>query len=126
MSWLRRCCVRAAQHQNMPGGGIQPNALFALKAHPWPGNVRELCNVLKRAVRLAGDGPVATCHLHMPLVAPPPPLVHSHRRAVAKLVPADVDAAMAAAGGDVTHAAKLLCVHRTSLHRWLAAQHHKP
>jgi DNA-binding NtrC family response regulator len=38
-------------------------ALALLGAYDWPGNVRELQNVVERAVRLAGAGPIDRAHL---------------------------------------------------------------
>src|SRR5437763_10385582 len=40
-------------------GGLDDDALAALKAYRWPGNVRQLENVIERAVVVA-DGPVIT------------------------------------------------------------------
>ncbi len=42
---------------------VNPAAMSMLEAYTWPGNVRELQNVLRRARVLAGDGPVRPEHL---------------------------------------------------------------
>jgi two-component system response regulator HupR/HoxA len=41
---------------NKKVGGLSPDVLQRLKAHPFPGNVRELENEVRRMVALAGDG----------------------------------------------------------------------
>jgi DNA-binding NtrC family response regulator len=47
---------------------VEPEVQEALYASNWPGNVRELRNVLERAAILAGDGPVALCHLGLDII----------------------------------------------------------
>jgi DNA-binding NtrC family response regulator len=48
-----------AQKAGKAIGGLDDDALAALKAYRWPGNVRQLENVIERAVVVA-DGPVIT------------------------------------------------------------------
>jgi len=59
-----------------PGGRcrILPETMEILEAHEWPGNVRELYNVLRRALVIAGDDPIAPEHL--------PPYLLDRARAV--------------------------------------------
>jgi two-component system response regulator HupR/HoxA len=47
-----------AQSINRKIGGISPEVMQRLQAHPFPGNVRELENEVRRMVALAGDGDV--------------------------------------------------------------------
>ena len=44
-------------------GEIDPQAMTLLESYDWPGNVRELHNALRRALVLAGDGPLLPQHL---------------------------------------------------------------
>ena len=50
-----------------------PDAIPALVKRSWKGNVRELQNVIKRAVLLAGDAPIAARTLMEPGVEPSTP-----------------------------------------------------
>jgi two-component system, response regulator FlrC len=55
---------------------VSAAAIKALEAHDWPGNVRELENVIRRAILLAGDGPVIEAE-HIIFDPNPRPLVAS-------------------------------------------------
>ncbi len=105
---------------------ISPGALRLLLAHDWPGNVRELQGVIERAATMAGGGVIEAADLPPGLEALPPeraaggepgalaqvaPLAEVERRAV--------EQAMAAAGGNVTRAARALSINRATLHRKL-------
>lgn len=57
--------VSALSARHSPGwnGRFTPEALDCLLQHDWTGNVRELANISRRAVVLAGSGPVSPAHL---------------------------------------------------------------
>lgn len=95
-----------------------PFAMRVLRAHSWPGNVRELLAALERAALYADDGRIEAQHLpadvRSALDSDPPryrasPSLDDER--------ASITAALAHAGGVVTHAAELLGMGRTTLWR---------
>ncbi len=101
-----------------PRGPIDfdPDAEAALRAHAWPGNVRELRNAVERAVIVCRDARIGVADLalggHSAAAAP----------AVRPLADAErdlIEAALRQCGGNVSHAAKALGIHRTTLHRKL-------
>ncbi|MFO0585614.1 MAG: sigma 54-interacting transcriptional regulator [Anaeromyxobacter sp.] len=92
---------------------LAAGAVRALEAHAWPGNVRELFHVIELAA-LAAQGATELRREHLPpalrLVAEPPPTVPA---------PADeratLEAALSAAGGNRTRAARALGISRVTL-----------
>src|SRR5262249_29710989 len=113
---------------------INPAALDALRRHPWPGNVRELQNVVHRAM-LACDGPeIALHHLPPELLGPTRAEAHasnggggsggaSSPEPVLTLEEAEnraIRRALQAAEGNMSRAAQMLGIGRTSLYRKLA------
>ncbi len=112
--FLARCAARHGR----TGLRLAPDALAALGTRPWPGNVRELANVIEQAVVL-GEGPLlravdveldggATAEQGL-----------DYRRAVdAALGTAEralIERALATAGQNRTHAARLLGIGRRTL-----------
>ncbi|RZJ08694.1 MAG: sigma-54-dependent Fis family transcriptional regulator [Rubrivivax sp.] len=103
--------------QGRPARDMDADALTKLTAYRWPGNVRELRQACERASLLA-RGPVFTWSdfgLIAPNVAAPekPTLDLEQREREA------VQAALAQADGNISHAAKLLGVSRAALYRRL-------
>lgn len=103
---------------NAPALKLTTPALQALTKHDWPGNVRELENVLRMAVVFAGTGPeVQPQHLQLPqdIVFKAPadakvlPLKDLERQAI--------ETALSQTNGNMSQAAKLLGVDRTTLWR---------
>jgi transcriptional regulator with PAS, ATPase and Fis domain len=106
---------------------VSPAAMRALLDHPWPGNVRELQNVVAYAfavgrastldlddlppdLRATGTRPAPTVPAALPpRVLPPRPAPADPR--------AELEEALARAGGDLGEAARLLGVSRTTLWR---------
>jgi DNA-binding NtrC family response regulator len=103
---------------------VTPDALGALSRYPWPGNLHELSNVLQRAA-LASNGELALAHLPreiqdlllapLPRVASTPPPLRSLR----ELEREAIRNAIAASGGNMSAAAKILGVSRATLYRRL-------
>ena len=106
--------------------GVADDALAKLVAHAWPGNVRELENVIERAVILANEDRVTVRELPETIRAEaarsPEPV---HGVSDYSLTPARrrfesdwIREALTAAGGNRTHAARLLGIsHRALLYK---------
>jgi DNA-binding NtrC family response regulator len=86
----------------------------ALLAHRWPGNVRELKNAIERATLLADGGVVTPLFLGLSGAAP---ASEAALRNLDEPSRAQVSAALAAAGGVVSHAAQALGLSRQALYR---------
>jgi len=117
---------------------FSPAALDVLHAHPWPGNVRELRNVVQTLVFLAdGRRMIDAEHLHQALsrhsvpASPPTPadstragscgpqdLRHLQREAML--------AALRESQGNVSRAARILGIARSTLYARLAEWNLKP
>jgi len=108
---------------------LSPEARRRLFAHDFPGNVRELEGILRRAAVLAGAGPIGLEHLPREIAAPAaglaepqggPSLFAARRRAGLRAERELVARALAAAGGNVSRAAREAGVSRATMHRMLA------
>lgn len=112
-----------------PAAGISEDAREQILAHNWPGNVRELRNAIERAVILCQGGLVTREHLPITVSRPAP-----ERVAIAAPVAAEfpvegialetverelLQKAMAKAGNNKSHAAKLLSLSRGQLYSLL-------
>jgi DNA-binding NtrC family response regulator len=110
------------QEHGKPSVKIDAKGIDALKAHEWRGNVRELQNVVERLVVLNQSGlvlvqDVASCLGPGP--AAPAPSGAALGASVAEAEKAAILAALKAAGGNRTHAAKALGISRRTLHNKL-------
>lgn len=99
---------------------INPSVMEIFLSYPWPGNVRELRNVIERAVAISGGKEIREEHLPGYLIKgmkvdkeisiiPIKDLVHeAERHAILQ--------ALRIANGNVSKAAKLLGIHRSSIY----------
>ncbi|MCC7535225.1 MAG: sigma 54-interacting transcriptional regulator [Deltaproteobacteria bacterium] len=112
---LPELCRRNGQ----PMRTLSASALERLAAHPWPGNVRELANALERAVVLCTSDAITETDLGLPerVQAPsvPPPPEADHRDVMTTIEKERLLAALHAAGGNRSTAAKALGIPRTTL-----------
>lgn len=92
--------------------GFSREALQALTAHSWPGNVRELENRIRRAVVLS-PGPLVT---PADLDLAPSPEIPTLRAARQRVERQMVVEALVTAGGNITHAARVIGVSRPTFH----------
>lgn len=127
--FLRRFC----EQNQLPIPDLAAETLALLAHHAWPGNVRELKNAIERAVVMCGAGPLLPQHLpdrtSLPSSLPPhtfedaelPTRVVSREQTItaqprsAGLGHAEIQAALAACGGNQTRAAELLGISRRTL-----------
>ena len=114
---LAAALVRAiAGKTGRPVCAIAPEALASIAAHRWPGNVRELKMTLEVAMVLADGDTIGIEHLPE-LEHAPPPIGDRPLRAEAERNA--LSAALAKAGGNLSRAAQVLGVARTTLYRML-------
>jgi DNA-binding NtrC family response regulator len=101
--------------------GIADEALRLLGGYDWPGNIRELENALTRAIALARSSTLGVADFAFldPLAVPearvpdePGPLWQAEKRAIER--------ALAHTDGNITHAANLLEITRTTLRKKIA------
>lgn len=111
--------------RGVPPAKLSAGARDRLLAHAWPGNVRELENALERALILAGEDEIRADPLGTTTAAAARP------RKAGDLLGEGFDldtferemvyAALERAGGNKTHAAKLLGITRRRLYSMLAS-----
>jgi two-component system, NtrC family, response regulator AtoC len=104
-------------------GGFTPEAMAALEQASWPGNVRELRNVIERAVVLSEGGKIGREHLPEQVLEQARATPHDAldvRQRVASVERETVVAALDAADGNQTQAAKKLGISRFALIRLMA------
>ncbi|GAB4341859.1 MAG: sigma-54 dependent transcriptional regulator [Calditrichia bacterium] len=104
--------------------GLAPTAREKLLAYQWPGNVRELENAIEHAFVLATGVMIEEQHLPpeirfaTPQGIPPAP-THEEQSEIEE----DIRRALLAAQGNVSRAAEMLNMHRTSLWRKMREFH---
>jgi DNA-binding NtrC family response regulator len=98
---------------------LSPNAMEALLAHAWPGNVRELEHVIERAVLLATGDEIGVDDLALRgRTDAPPRLEEMTLEQVERYL---IERALAAQGGNVSEAARVLGLSRSALYRRLSS-----
>jgi len=106
-----------------PAVGFAPEAIDALQQASWPGNVRELRNVIERAVVLSEGGRIGREHLTEQVLGQVRATPHDAldvRLRVASVERETVLAALDAAEGNQTQAARKLGISRFALIRLMA------
>ena len=110
--------VRAAHGR--PPRKLSASAMEALLAHTWPGNVRELEHVIERATLLAAGDEITADDLMLRgrTDGAPPRLEEMTLEQVERYL---IERALAAQGGNVSEAARVLGLSRSALYRRLAS-----
>jgi DNA-binding NtrC family response regulator len=112
-----------ASDLRQPNVGFTPEAVDALQQASWPGNVRELRNVIERAVVLSEGSKIGREHLPDQVLEHVRPTPHDGldvRQRVASVERETVLAALDAAEGNQTQAARKLGISRFALIRLMA------
>lgn len=109
-----------AQYQRS-SRGIDAAALDALCRHDWPGNVRALRHACERAVILGQDAVyrLADFGLSAPTMSAAPAAKAAETFRLETLERDAIAAALAEAGGNISHTAKMLGLSRAALYRKL-------
>lgn len=104
--------------EGFPHMKVAPEVLKVLRNYDWPGNIRELRNVLIRAAILADDQIITLealpPELLTPQLSPSLQLLSMHR-----LEREQIDHALQVCRGNVSRAAKVLGIHRSTLYNHL-------
>jgi two-component system response regulator HydG len=105
--------------------GISPEAMERLEKAPWPGNVRELRNAIERATALAKSDYITPQDLHFlsQSVSSHDDPDHPHGNALLALAEVErqhIVKVLEACGFNVSAAARVLGVHRNTLHNKIA------
>ena len=101
---------------------LSPEAARRLAEHAWPGNVRELRHVVERAAILAADAAIATEDLPDTFsLASPARLAEAASRGATleEVERAYIDEVLRKTRGNKTAAARILGIHRKTLHEKL-------
>jgi two-component system, NtrC family, response regulator AtoC len=115
-----------AAEAGCPELGFSDDALAMLAAHPWPGNVRQLRNFVERLVVLRESAELGAEDVTRELLRTPhdpssdaadPHLLETSVRGAERQA---LDAALRAAGGNRTRAARILGISRRTLYKKLA------
>jgi DNA-binding NtrC family response regulator len=100
------------------GRRLSAAALQALLAHSWPGNVRELEHVIERACLLAAGDEIAVEDLQLKARGEAPRIEDLTLDQAERYL---IERALAAHGGNVSEAARVLGLSRSALYRRLAS-----
>ena len=123
---IARRILLAESPQATPAIGADVQRMF--ECYAWPGNIRQLANVLRTAaVMAAGEGEITEAHLSDDFLedvgriaaAPSPRSGEAHVRTLIEAELALIQAAVDAAGGNISEAAKRLGISRNTIYRKL-------
>ncbi|MBD3867466.1 MAG: sigma-54-dependent Fis family transcriptional regulator [Acidobacteria bacterium] len=101
---------------------LAPETLERLVQYPWPGNVRELVHALESATILSRDDIVQPADLPASMSVSGPAVLGSfadRSRTLAEVESAYIDEVLARTGGNKSAAARILGIHRKTLHEKL-------
>ncbi len=108
--FLNHCAFK----MNKPFDGITPDARDLLLRYPWPGNIRELFNAIERAVIL-GTPPALTAQDFAFLE--PAEQIQKLDMSLADLERSYIERILKSQEGNISRAAKILGIHRSTLHK---------
>ncbi len=119
LAWLVAQLLEKRPYADGARRSISPTALGVLSSYGWPGNIRELVNVIDFACAVASDPDICVDDLPDQVFRP---TLDDAAAEVASSVPAGNEAAvlredLRRAGWNVSAAARLLGIDRTTLHR---------
>ncbi len=110
------------RHNLAAGKRIAPETLDRLVAYPWPGNVRELFHALESAAVLSRNDVIGPSDLPASMSVSGPAVLGGfaeRSRTLAEVESAYIDEVLARTGGNKSAAARILGIHRKTLHEKL-------
>ena len=114
-----------ALRNGVPPKRVSAEAMEVLRGYRWPGNVREIRNVAERLMVMAAGGEIGPADLHLGREEAGPEdgdgALVSLREARERFERAYLSRAVAACGGNMSQAARLLGLERSHLYRKLRA-----
>jgi len=99
--------------------GLTPEAVSLFMAYDWPGNIRELENIIERAFVICSGGKIGIEHLPAELTLKDTDMPTDFQTAKNILEARNIEKALEQAGNNKTKAARLLGMHKSTLHRKL-------
>ena len=93
---------------------IHPQALEAMRNYPWPGNVRELENAIERAVVVGKGRQVKISDL--PFCSPTAVVEEDGNLSLEEVERRHIAAVLTSENGNISNAAKILRINRTTLY----------
>ena len=99
--------------------GLTPEAASLFMAYDWPGNIRELENIIERAFVICSGGKIGIEHLPPELTLKDTDMPTDFQTAKNILEARNIEKALEQAGNNKTKAARLLGMHKSTLHRKL-------
>ncbi len=120
--FIRRFCQR--NNRRIPE--VEGQVYQILRSYHWPGNIRELQNLVERLVILSDGQRISVADLPPNLLAPSPlpevkPGSMTLQEVREEAERSYIRRCLAAAGGNVSQAARLLGMERTNLHKKMKA-----
>ena len=102
---------------NKPVGRISPEAMNVLLKYDWPGNVRELENAIERALVIGKGLDIAPSDFPMQVAVPP----SASGRRLEDIARAHIERVLEESGWNLTHAAEILAIDRSTLYSKIKA-----
>ena len=117
------------RHSLKPGKRLAPEALERLLEYPWPGNVRELFHALESAAVLSETDIIRPTDLPGSMSVSGPAVLGGfarRTRTLSEVESAYIDEVLARTGGNKSAAARILGIHRKTLHEKLRQRDREP
>jgi len=121
----QQCLEEAERRHRLPGKRLSREVLARLGAYPWPGNVRELVHVIEAAAILAVADEIGLADLPAELRMSSPAMLGeaaTREMSLAELEHAYIREVLRRTGGNKSAAARILGIHRKTLHEKLRSR----
>jgi DNA-binding NtrC family response regulator len=119
------CLEESRRRHRLGRKQLSEEALERLEAYPWPGNVRELVHVIESAAILADGDEIGLADLPAELGMSSPAMLRSaadREMSLDELEAAYIDEVLRRTRGNKSAAARILGIHRKTLHEKLRAR----
>jgi two-component system response regulator HydG len=119
----------AVERHGLPPRRLSAEALDRLRRYAWPGNLRELAHAVESAAVLAAGEEIQISELPRDLSLASPAMLRSVAASglsLAEVESAYIDEILRRTGGNKSEAARILGIHRKTLHEKLRARAGRP